>query len=94
MKCERPFPLRPLLLSALSLALAGCASGPVWPELSTLPADYQEEIRERDPRLEAMYERYHPVPGPGLHFRTEVRNVTEARRRPVQEYWWFVSGSW
>ena len=82
----------PILLS-LALGLAGCAGFPA-PEISTLPADYQEELRERDPRLEAMYERYHPAPGPGLHYRTEVRNVTDARRRPVQEYWWFVSWAW
>ncbi len=87
--------MRRLLPLAISLALAGCAGMPAClPTLSTLPTDYQEELRERDPRLEAMYERYHPVPGPGLHFRSEVRNVTDERRRPAQEYWVFVSGSW
>jgi len=85
--------MRRHLLAASSLALAGCAGCPL-PELSTLPTDYQEALRERDPRLQAMYERYHPVPGPGLHLRSEIRNVTDVRRRPVQEYWVFVSWSW
>jgi len=84
------------LLPALasSLVLAGCAGIPL-PEVSTLPTDVQEEIRANDPRLEALYEKYHPVPGPGLHLRSEVRKVTDQRRKEVAgEFWVFVSGSW
>lgn len=86
--------MKNLIYSLTALFFAGCADLKSF-EVNTLPSEVQEEIRNRDPRLLALYEKHHPVPAPGLHFKSTVRPVVNLNTRDVGfEAWIYVSGSW